>query len=128
MPIRKIFQVEVDDSKFRQFKELFDRYQAAVAKLPQDWQKVAVAAGGVADAHSKAAEATEAQSASLQKQATALNGARRDSDSIFQSWRSIASSARDVDQAIERSAVKMAKWGGLAARRRRHCCEHVRPG
>jgi hypothetical protein len=115
LPVKKIFQVDVDDSKFRQFKELFDRYQAAVAKLPQDWQKVAAAAGGVEQAHRKAAETTEKQTASLEKQAAALKNARRDSDSIFQNWRSIASSAHAVDKAIERSVVKMAKWGGLAA-------------
>ena len=35
-------------------------------------------------------------------------------NSIFQNWRSIAGSAREVDKALERSVVKMAKWGGLA--------------
>jgi Phage tail lysozyme len=114
MPVKKIFSIEVDDTQFKKFKELFDRYQTAVAKLPQDWQKVAVAAGAVAEAHKRAGVAAEKQAASVKKQATALNSAKKDSDSIFQSWRSIASSARETDRAIERAAVKMTKWAGLA--------------
>jgi Phage tail lysozyme len=115
VPIKKILQVDVDDSPFKRFKQIFDQYQSAVAKLPQDWQKIAIAAGGVAEAHSRAGEATEKQTSSIQRQAVALNDAQKSSDSIFQNWRSIASSAREVDRAIERSVVKMAKWGGLAA-------------
>lgn len=114
MPVKKIFQVEVDDSQFKNFKSLFDRYQAAVAKLPQDWQKVAVAAGGVAEAHRVAAASAERQATSIEKQATALNSANRSSDSISQNWRSIAVSAHNLDKTLERSVVKMAKWGALA--------------
>jgi hypothetical protein len=114
VPVKKILQVEVDDTQFKRFSEVFDRYKAAVAKLPQDWQKIGIAAGGVAEAHVRAGEATEKQTASLQKQATALNSSKRDSDSIFQNWRSIAGSASEVDKALERSVVKMAKWWALA--------------
>jgi len=114
VPIKKILTVEVDDTQFKRFSEVFDRYKEAVTKLPQDWQKIGIAAGGVAEAHARAGEATEKQTASLQKQATALNSSKRDSDSIFQNWRLIAGSAREVDKAIERSVVKMAKWGALA--------------
>jgi len=114
MPVRKIYQIDVDDSKFKDFKAIFDRYQAAVAKLPQDWQKVAIAAGGVAEAHIKASEAVEKQTAAIGRQATALNNARSSSEAIFSNWRGIASSALSVDRAIEKSVLKMAKWAGLA--------------
>ena len=41
MALKAVYDIDVDDTKFRKFKELFDKYQAALAKLPKDWEKVA---------------------------------------------------------------------------------------
>jgi hypothetical protein len=116
MPVKKIFQVEVDDTQFKRFQTLFNSYQAALAKLPQNWNAVNTAVTQTAAAHTQAAAAvTQASAQSARAQANRLNKAKQETSNFHKAWSSIATSAREVDKAIERSTIKMAKWGGLAA-------------
>jgi hypothetical protein len=114
VPVKKIFQVEVDDTQFKAFKTLFDRYQAALDKLPDGWKKVALGVGAVTDAHVKGAAAAEKQGQAIDKQVASVARAEQSSAAISNNWRSIATNARELDKAMERSVVKLAKWGGLA--------------
>jgi hypothetical protein len=116
VPVKKtIFKVEVDDTQFKAFNQLFQRYQEALAKLPEGWKKVAVGVGAVAEAHVKGAAAAEKQRQSIDKQVASVARAEQSSATISNNWRAIASNARELDKTLERSVVKLAKWGGLAA-------------
>jgi hypothetical protein len=116
VPVKKtIFQVEVDDTQFKAFNQLFQRYQEALAKLPEGWKKVAVGVGAVAEAHVKGAAAAEKQGQAIDKQVASVARAEQSSATISNNWRAIASNAHELDKTLERSVVKLAKWGGLAA-------------
>lgn len=40
MAVRSLIQIDVDDGAFRQFKDLFDRYEDAVKRMPGAWGQV----------------------------------------------------------------------------------------
>lgn len=48
MTARSVIQVDVDDSKFREFHELFSEYERRLSEMPDDWQKVV---GAIDDAN-----------------------------------------------------------------------------
>jgi soluble lytic murein transglycosylase-like protein len=48
MTAKSVIQIDVDDSKFREFHELFSEYQRRLSEMPDDWQKVV---GAIDDAN-----------------------------------------------------------------------------
>ena len=47
MATKSVIQIDVLDESFKKFQQAFDKYQAALKKMPGDWQKVnQTSAGG----------------------------------------------------------------------------------
>jgi hypothetical protein len=115
MATKTIFTVEIDDSKWKEFQAKFDKYQAAVAKLPENWRKVAAQADDLTDAHDSATEALEAQGQSAQRRADALTKSEASARKISSAWATSYGHVKNIGATIGASSVKLAKWGGLAA-------------
>jgi hypothetical protein len=110
MPVKPIFSVEVDDTQFKKFKELYDRWQTELGKQPQDWQKVAAAVGTVGQAHRDATKAIEQQNRALARQKEMHKGAASHDNNTVNNWSKIANHAHAIDKALERSTLRFAKW------------------
>jgi muramidase (phage lysozyme) len=129
MPVKAVFSVQVDDTHFTKFREIYDRWQTELRKQPQDWQKVAAAVGTVGQAHKDATKAIEQQTRALERMekkkraAEERSGENSHSNSTLNNWSKIANHAHNVDKMLERSTLRFAKWsagalgllGGLSA-------------
>ena len=69
-PAKSVIDVDVNDERFKRFKELFDKYNAALKQMPDSW-------GKVADKQSEMGKGFEAMTAALMAQ---LELARRGDD------------------------------------------------
>jgi hypothetical protein len=113
MATKTIFTVELDDSKWQAFKAQFDKYQAAVAKLPADWGKVAAQADKLTDAHDEATDALDQQGEAVQRRADALAKSEASARKTASSWEKSWGHVKSIGAEITASSVKLAKWGGL---------------
>lgn len=62
MAAKSVIQIDVDDSKFREFNALFQKYQKQLSDMPEDWKKVAGViddAGGEMDHFSKSSKSSK---------------------------------------------------------------------
>jgi hypothetical protein len=115
MAVKTILTVEVDDSKWKEFHAKFEKYQAAVAKLPEGWRKAAGQAEKLTDAHDEATESLQTQGDSVQRRADALTKSEASARKTASAWATSWGHVKNIGSAIEKSSVKLAKWGGLAA-------------
>ena len=115
MPLNKaIFTVEVDDSKFKEFRALFDRYQEAVKNLPKDWAEVGKGVIAAGLAQEALTGSLKEQVALLVKQELASKKIANNSDEVGSKWSGIVNKFREIDRSLERGTIKMVKWGALA--------------
>ncbi|MDE1854491.1 MAG: hypothetical protein KGI38_12205, partial [Thaumarchaeota archaeon] len=40
MTVKSVFEINVEDSQFKEFYKLFQEYQAHLGKMPDDWRKI----------------------------------------------------------------------------------------
>ena len=114
MALRPVYTIKVDDEQFKKFKELFDKYQAAVKALPRDWKTVAGAVGVAAEAHGPLSETLQAQVAAMVAQELAAQRISQAASSTDSSWTKAWRKFQDLDTALQKNTVKLAKWSALA--------------
>ena len=73
MSLKTILEVEIDDSKFRKFKELFDRYQSQLKSVPGAWGQVNKETGKTKTLIDQLVEAAASQTNQSGKQATSAS-------------------------------------------------------
>ena len=113
MAVKTVVDVEVNDETFKRFKELFDKYQEALAKSPGIWKDVNDHVDVLAKKLDAITDAIKAQTAAAKEndEPEEKRFARlRQSESL---WTSIAkSSAALASNAISISA-HVIKWGSI---------------
>lgn len=111
---KSILDIDVNDSAFNDFSEKFEKYRAALGKLPKDWAKVT-------DETERTKKSFEAIAAAMMAQnAISIERAKRErasGDAVRASaagWRDIAKSTRDVAGNLLRITSTVLKWTGIA--------------
>lgn len=111
---KAIFTVEVDDSQFKEFKALFDRYQEAVKALPKDWKEAGAGVVATGEAQHELTGTLKEQVALLVRQELAAREVADHADTTSSRWSTVVGKFKEIDKALERGTVRMAKWGALA--------------
>lgn len=112
MAVKSVIDIDLDDSKFQRFADLFKRYDEAVKKQPEIWKKI----GGL---HQKHAENFQ-EIVSAMNRAAELNREAVESSSAQASlltrseglWSSIARSSGSVAASVARTGAGLLKWTG----------------
>ena len=115
MALKTILEVEIDDSKFRKFRELFDAYNRQLAKVPGAWKEVNKETAQNRTLMDKLIQAAADQNINSGKQA---NNAKQMEASIRGSsrlWVETAGSAATVEKYVTSITSKLAKWSTLTA-------------
>jgi hypothetical protein len=111
--VKSVLEIAVDDSQFKRFSELFDRYQEQLSKTPNVWKK----AGGA-----QAAMATqfERMTAGMMAQAHAARETSEDDKKRLNNlslseklWTSMAKSTGSFAKNVVRAGESLLKWTGL---------------
>lgn len=113
MALKSTLDIDIDDSKFQRFKDLFDRYTEALKKQPEIWQKI----GGIHQKHAEHFAAIGAAMANMQQMQK-----RRTEDSerevsrlsfIDRLWTNISRSSGVTAHNVANSTRDFLKWTGL---------------
>lgn len=107
MSDKPILTIEIDDSEFKSFVEMYDRFKAEVAKQPAAWKEISKWSqkiGGDFAAMNKALKPTKTEEAPV------------DNWNAFDlSWSSITNSSKLFFNNIKGATFSLTKWSGLTA-------------
>src|ERR1700719_1657048 len=113
MTLRSILSVDVDDSRFKQFQTLFDKYQAQLAKTPAAWGKVSKENQAVAGQFQKMTAALMAQSTLNREQAESGKNQVKTLSQSERLWISMSRSTKDVSKNIGSATTSLLRWTGV---------------
>lgn len=120
MPTRSVHEIDIDDSRFREFAQLFEKYQAAVKALPGDWGKVGTAASGVKSGFVEMTSALAAQAELLHKStletirlSTAAGATQRSFSALSRDTGSIAKNITEATRSFLTWVGAVGVIGGL---------------
>ena len=108
-----IIKVDVDDSAFKNFKALFDKYQTQVNALPGAWGKVGDATSGASDSFATMTAALLAQQDLLSANRKAADGFAKSTKASVSPMKDLAKSTKETYQNIKKAGTELLKWAGI---------------
>ena len=115
MALKPIFEIDVDDTKFKKFIELFNKYQVDLKKMPGAWNKIGEAVEKTNEEINNSSDATGQQVNAVrnieegQKRVTAV------SKTTAVVWSSISNSVSSVSRNISSATSSLLKWSTVTA-------------
>src|SRR5947207_1524601 len=115
MALKPILQIEVNDSKFKAFKALFDKYQEQVAKLPPEWQKLNAEVGETKSFLEQLSEIALDRLNLGDERVENEKKANKFANATATVWQTITSSVASVNTYITQATSSLLKWSALTA-------------
>lgn len=112
---KSIIQVDVDDSKFKEFQALFQKYQDTLAKQPQAWGRVNKETGKLTDSFQDAAEAMMKMVSSSNAVSKSTKKLSKSSESAFKSWLGIAKAAHTTGSELKKMVGSVFQIAGIGS-------------
>ncbi len=113
MSVKSIIDISVNDSDFKRFSDYYDKYQAALGKQAQMWQKTGSSTVAISNQFQK-------MTAQLMAQNAARRGVEDDSrkqlTTLTQSdrlWTSMAKTTKGVAGNIKDATLSLMRWAGI---------------
>lgn len=113
MPLRSVLEIEVDDAAFRNFQSLFEKYQAALDRLPSAWGKVNEKTGAVKSDFADMAAAMMAQHELLAKTSAETESLARSTGTAGRFFSGMARDAQSLATHIGNATRDLVRWSGL---------------
>jgi Transglycosylase SLT domain len=111
--LKSVVSLDLDDSKFTKFKELYDKYQASLAKAPGLWRKAGQAQSEMSENFEKMTASLlsvlQLQTESTEQQETHNKGLTK----AEHLWTSIAKSGKSLTSSVLSISKSILKWGTL---------------
>jgi hypothetical protein len=113
MPLKPIIDIDVNDGKFKQFLQLFEKYREATKAMPADW-------GKVGEAVEKSGVGFGEMTAALLAQVEILHRVEKEQRQFEQTttrtgraMHGLAGHAREVARHVESTTRNLLKWSGI---------------
>lgn len=113
MAVRSIIDIDLDDSKFVAFKNLYDKYDASLSKMPAQWAKVSSGAGASKAIFQTMLTTTAVVAAQMKLIVDTESVAEKSAKRHATSWQSMARSTKDFASNVRSATVEFAKWTGI---------------
>jgi len=113
MVAKSIWSVDVDDAKFKAFKDLFDKYQAQLEKMPEAWKAASAEQQGLMRGFANVTAAMLAHNDIARKTASEGHRGATETDRQARSWHSIARDSKEVAGNVASMTRSFVKWTGL---------------
>jgi hypothetical protein len=113
MAVKSILDIDVQDSKFKAFKEQYDRYQAALAKAPGAWKAVNKETAAVGKSFEKMAQALLDQGKSRSAVDDASKKQERSLTRSDQLWTSISKKTKSIAGDVLSATRSLISWTGI---------------
>ena len=113
MAIKSILDIEVNDSAFQRFREHFDKYQSALADMPDAWRAVGGEIDGASAGFAKMTAALMAQNELLHSANKEQDRARETTERQVRAWHSMAKDAHAFASRIADATKSLLRWTGI---------------
>ena len=107
---RSVFDVDVNDAKFKAFATLVDKYYDQLTKMPTAWQNA-----NAAMAPNAVVAALGAQNQLLSKLLEGEKAVASETERTERSWRGISEYTRSAATSLYSTVLSLAKWTGISA-------------
>ena len=113
MAVKSVIDIELNDGNFKQFAELFEKYQAQLAKTPAAWAAVSKENKAVNDSFQRMTAALLAQGELTRLNAKALKEQENSAKDAASSWERMQRSTKNVAGNIADATISLVKWTGI---------------
>lgn len=114
MAVKTVYEVGVDDSEFKAFAELFNKYQAQLAKTPSAWAEVNKENKAAHESFKSIAAALLAQNELTRKASENAKEMANAAHATDASWGKVYSTTKKVGENIVGATTSLLKWTGIA--------------
>lgn len=115
MGVKSVIDLDIDDSKWKRFSELFDKYEKQLAKTPNAWKAAGKEQAGMATQFERMSAALLAQNAQAKEQE---DGDKKRHDRLKESerlWVNISKSSSTLARNVLNIGGGLVKWGSILA-------------
>lgn len=113
MTLKSILTIDVNDERFKAYKESFDKYQEALAKMPESWKAASAEQDVMMQGFAKVSAALMAHADMSERIARMDHRGAAEADKQAKSWHSIARDTKAAAGNIAAMARSFLKWSGL---------------
>ena len=115
MTVKSVIEIEVEDGEFKAFKALFDKYDAAVKKMPGAWANVGKESKKTASTFENAAENVVKQAEHLGRSVKWQKQLRSDVEATGRIFSNMARDTRQMASNISNATISLLKWAGITS-------------
>ena len=113
MAIRSVIDIEVNDSEFQRFQQMFAAYSSTLQQTPNLWRRAAQGAGATANAAQSAANSAHAQAGALGQVIVLQTQVTQHANAQASAWSRMARSASGFANHIADATRSLLRWGAL---------------
>lgn len=114
MPLKSVIDIDIDrDGRFRQFLDLFEKYQEALKRMPADWAKVGGATSAVAADFGSMTAALLAQQELIHRVEQEQSSLNRQASLAQRTFHGVAQEARSIYQTVADTTRHLLRWTGI---------------
>ena len=115
MTVKSVIEIEIEDGEFKAFKTLFDKYDAAVKKMPGAWANVGKESKKAASTFEDAADNVVKQAEHLGRAAKWQEKLRKDVEATGRIFSNMARDTRQMASNISNATISLLKWAGITS-------------
>lgn len=115
MAVRSVIDVDVNDEAFKGFKDLFDKYQAQLAKMPGQWGAMGKEAKGMRGSFEAVAAALMAQSEQVRRLVKTEKESTEQARVQDKYWTRMQRATHAIADNIARTTKDLLKWTALTS-------------
>ena len=113
MAVRSVLQIDVNDSSFRDFTKLHEKYMAALKKAPAAWAQVEKNIDGSRESFDKLVGQMASAALLDQQREKAQEHLERLTRSSAERWQSMARSTKDFARNIGEATTSLLRWASV---------------
>lgn len=114
MALKPIVTIDVDDARFKQFTALFEKYQEALKKLPQQQRAAGAAASQLTDANQGLVAAMLTQNQLMTQMLSSQRGIATQANSMAGAWRQVSQHAQTVSANVNSATRQLLRLTGIS--------------
>lgn len=113
MGAKSVIDIDVDQTKWDRFQQLYDKYSATLEKQPNVWKNVGKEQAAMASQFERMTAAMMAQAEQAREEVVARSEEERALRKSEGSWSSMARSSKSVASNVLHTTTSLLKWSGI---------------
>lgn len=110
MPLRSVLEIDVDDSRFKDFLALFEKYKEAVKAMPADWADMGSHVDPLAAQFAAMTAALLAQAESIHRMNREEEEQEKKTSRIGRAWGTVSKHSREVLSHVAETTRHLLHW------------------